>query len=345
MIDINELRRKLRSDNLIDHVDIHANVKPVLTELINRLEDAESDALEQARLNGIGSEREAALMAKLEAAEKERDNANAAAAGVALHAGAMQARLEMVEKERDALQAKIEQMEKQEPVALVKWQIGGPVVRIIGDVKPGDILYAIPGAQPEPSEQDASVRKAWARFSHELHRSPDAPYPGMADAFEQHFSQSFIDREWRAEAATWAAAWKAAKRHGAQPAPSIAEQDQINAEAAIRSIYGAQPAPSIKDAIIDDLQSQFDSEGITEHDSGDALIRLSDAIAAVEDNFAGAQPAPSVAEGWQLVPTAESRHPGIYKMLGALHAADNTPGMSEWESYRAMLSEAPEAKP
>ena len=59
----------------------------------------------------------------------------------------------------------------------------------------------------------------------------------------------------------------------------------------------------------------------------------------------GAQPAPSVPEGWQLVPTAESRHPGIYKMLGALHAADNTPGMSEWESYRAMLSEAPEAKP
>lgn len=58
----------------------------------------------------------------------------------------------------------------------------------------------------------------------------------------------------------------------------------------------AQPAPSIKDAIIDDLQSQFDSEGITEHDSGDALIRLSDAIAAVEDNFV--QPAPSVPEGF-----------------------------------------------
>ena len=72
------------------------------------------------------------------------------------------------------------------------------------------------GAQPAPSEQDASVRKAWARFSHELHRSPDAPYPGMADAFEQHFSQSFIDREWRAEATTWAAAWKAAKSHGAK---------------------------------------------------------------------------------------------------------------------------------
>ena len=69
--------------------------------------------------------------------------------------------------------------------------------------------------------QDESVRKAWARFSHELHRSPDAPYPGMSEAFEQHFSQSFTDREWRAEAATWAAAWKAAKRHGAQNGQSV----------------------------------------------------------------------------------------------------------------------------
>jgi len=59
----------------------------------------------------------------------------------------------------------------------------------------------------------------------------------------------------------------------------------------------------------------------------------------------GAQPAPSVPEGWKLVPTAESRHPGIYKMLGALHAIDNTRGASEWESYAAMLAVAPEAKP
>lgn len=44
-----------------------------ISELLDSLEAAESDALEQARLNGMGSEREAALMAKLEAAEKERD--------------------------------------------------------------------------------------------------------------------------------------------------------------------------------------------------------------------------------------------------------------------------------
>ena len=63
----------------------------VISELLDRLEAAEADALEQARLNGMGSEREAALMAKLEAAEKERD----------------------------ALRAKIEAMERQEPVG---WQ-------------------------------------------------------------------------------------------------------------------------------------------------------------------------------------------------------------------------------
>ena len=68
-----------------------------------------------------------------------------------------------------------------------------------------------------------SVRKAWARFSNELHRSPDAPYPGMSEAFEQHFSQSWTDKDWRNETRTWAAAWKAAKNHSAQPAPSVPE--------------------------------------------------------------------------------------------------------------------------
>ena len=41
-----------------------------ITELLDRLEASESECLEQARLNGMGAEREAALLAKLEAAEK-----------------------------------------------------------------------------------------------------------------------------------------------------------------------------------------------------------------------------------------------------------------------------------
>ena len=71
-------------------------------EMIDRLEAAESDAIEQARLNGMGASREAALMAKLEAAEKERDwNAE---------------RLEDAIEECTALRAKIEAAEKQKPV-------------------------------------------------------------------------------------------------------------------------------------------------------------------------------------------------------------------------------------
>ena len=52
----------------------YAEANPAtVIELLDRLEAAESDCLEQARQNGMGASREAALMAKLEAAEKERD--------------------------------------------------------------------------------------------------------------------------------------------------------------------------------------------------------------------------------------------------------------------------------
>ena len=178
-------------------------------------------------------------------------------------------------------------------------------------------------AQLAPVEQDTSVRKAWARFSNELHRSPDAPYPGMSEAFEQHFSQSFTDREWRAESATWAAAWKAAKRHEAQaqPAPSAPE-------GWLRAIDEALIVAHIGMANADDTYAQAKSKL-------DTLIGLHADIATD----------PAVNGGWKLVPTAESRHPGIHKMLNALHAVDNTPGASEWESYAAFLAATPEAKP
>ena len=132
-------------------------------------------------------------------------------------------------------------------------------------------------------EQFESVRKAWARFKNELHRSPDAPYPGMSEAFEQHFSQSFADREWRAESATWAAAWKAAKRHEAQEQPAPSE-DSITAgilsgmflsldghdkaqpgyewrkgwnDAIRQAMDYAQPAPSVPDDMIEQAVTRF----------------------------------------------------------------------------------------
>ena len=177
--------------------------------------------------------------------------------------------------------------------------------------------------QPAQSREDEAVRKAWARFSNELHRSPHAPYPGMSEAFEQHFSQSFTDREWRSESATWAAAWKAAKRHEAQAqlTPSIPE-------GWLRAIDEALIVAHIGMANADDTYAQAKSKL-------DTLIGLHVDIATD----------PAVNGGWKLVPTAESRHPGIHKMLNALHAVDNTPGASEWESYAAFLAAAPEAKP
>ena len=120
-------------------LDFIAAANPaVVIEILDRLEAAESECLEQARLNGMGSEREAALMAKLEAAERERD----------WHAE----RCEDAMNECAALRAKIAEMEKQEPVATV--------------IKEGDSrywmserlwtfpdgkypLYALPGAQGE----------------------------------------------------------------------------------------------------------------------------------------------------------------------------------------------------
>ena len=104
-----------------------------------------------------------------------------------------------------------------------------------------------------------------------------------------------VESDWPEYEPTWKAIETRVTGAQAQPAPSLASDD-----VSLISEGKTQPAQIVKDAIIDDLQSQFDTEGITEHDSGDALIRLSDAIAAVEDNFT--QPAPSVLEGW---PTEE----------------------------------------
>ena len=104
--------------------------------MIDRLEAAESDALEQARLNSMGASREASLLTKLEAAEKERDNANAAAVGIALKAQKLEedlaidtqrmailvAELNGAERERDALRAKIEAAERSDAESIAMYR-------------------------------------------------------------------------------------------------------------------------------------------------------------------------------------------------------------------------------
>ena len=150
MIDINELRRLAQaamtgpdgvSLNWVKLLqDFQKEASPAaVSELLDRLEEAESDAIGQALLNGVGASHEAALMAQLEQAENERDwNAE---------------RLEDAIEECAALQAKIEAMEQQEPVGwqrLYKDGSGSEDFTDLPDVfehqRP---LYALPGAQGE----------------------------------------------------------------------------------------------------------------------------------------------------------------------------------------------------
>ena len=177
--------------------------------------------------------------------------------------------------------------------------------------------YVPAEAQPAPSQEDESVRKSWARFSNELHRSPDAPYPGMSEAFEQHFSQSFTDREWRSESGTWAAAWKAAKRHDAQPAPSIPD-------GWLRAIDEALVVAHIGVANESDTYEQ-------------AKAKLDNLIGFHVDVATD----PAVNGGWKLVPI----EPTPTMITAALESSHAINAHRAEHCYRAMLAAAPEAKP
>ena len=97
-------------------------------EMIDRLEAAEADALEQARLNGMGASREAALIAKLEAAEKERDDvaqqlvqSEIGKREISEAHNAVTRRLSVLADENTALRAKIAEMERQAPSVPDGW--------------------------------------------------------------------------------------------------------------------------------------------------------------------------------------------------------------------------------
>ena len=130
-------------------------------EMIDRLESAESDALEQARLNGMGASREAALMAKLEAVEKERDVLRDRLALESQENGALRDSVDRACEERDALRAKIEAMERQKPVAWLHETrrdsdvVTDAVKHVWGKAVAGSLaaysipLYLAPGAKGE----------------------------------------------------------------------------------------------------------------------------------------------------------------------------------------------------
>ena len=144
MIDINKLRRLVQAATpgpdgvslnwvkLLQDFQKEAN-PAVINELLDRLEESEADAIEQALLLGMGSEREAALMAKLEAAEKERDT----------------------------LLARIEAMEKQEP---------GDILYLAPGAQPAPSIperWKLVPIEPTPSVPDAYWKQAVEEISDE----------------------------------------------------------------------------------------------------------------------------------------------------------------------------------
>ena len=108
-----------------------------MDEILDRLEAAESECLEQARLNGMGASREAALLAKLEAAEENRSH-------FLVKIGKLYAQC-------DALHAKIEQMEKQVPICRAEDLRHAEILLPSLGLMPEDKLYALPGAQTQPA--------------------------------------------------------------------------------------------------------------------------------------------------------------------------------------------------
>ncbi len=141
MIDTKELRRKLRSDDPIDHIDIHANVKPVLTELLDRLEAVEKERDSYKFAFSEYSE-------KTEWVQQGINDGTVSAKYLCWHrADVMSDLLRAVEKERDALRAKIEAMERQVPICRAEdLRYAENLLPALG-LMPEDKLYALPGAK------------------------------------------------------------------------------------------------------------------------------------------------------------------------------------------------------
>ena len=141
---------KITLNDLLNAKGVSEPLQGAVKALIDRLEAAESDGLEQARLNGIGAEKELALMAKLEAAEKERDE-------LRIELKETRYGVAVAHDTIKAMRAKIEAMEKQEPVAEIGQQysllfVGSGSMTEIAKrhgITIGSKLYALPGAKGE----------------------------------------------------------------------------------------------------------------------------------------------------------------------------------------------------
>lgn len=98
-------------------------------------------------------------------------------------------------------------------ITALREALAAPVVPEMHDA----LCPALTGGACACSRNPIGVDKAWAQFCGGIGRGPEAPYPGMIEAFEAHYAQSFTDKDWRKETGVWAAAWKAAVAAAPQP--------------------------------------------------------------------------------------------------------------------------------
>ena len=284
MIDINELRMVLAR-----HGTSVLNEDEIL-ELLDRLEAVESDALEQARLLGMGSSREAALMAKLEAAEKERDD-------VAMQLAQSEQGKRKISEECDALLARIKERERQEPVGTLHddgcfvWRETAPPPEQLCGLEDG----ALPRPRRKRRNQMSTEFKREERYivfklsdveryltdadrTH-LAMMKNEIDAGRACANKPPFKGLIVESDWPEYEPTWKAI--EARVTGAQPAPSFADAYQ-----------GAMEEVAIwkKRALeAEELNRKFIAEINGPTHMGEP-----------------AQPMPNVPDSWKLVP---AKHP------------------------------------
>lgn len=143
-------------------------------------------------------------------------------------------RLGALARENEDLKRRLAELEKQQPVterlveALLYWRDerrgAEPSLSVFARMA-DEALAAAEAQQAEPVNERV-IDRTGARFC-----GPDAPYPGMIEAFEAHYCQSFRDKDWRTEAACWAAAWRKAVLVANPQAEPVRLTDEQIAEA------------------------------------------------------------------------------------------------------------------
>lgn len=162
---------------------------------------------------------------------------------------------EVLARENEDLKRRLAELEKQQPVnerlveALLYWrdECRGAEPSLSVFARMADEALAAAEAQQAEPVNECVIDRTWVRFCGAFGDGPDAPYPGMIEAFEAHYGQSFRDKDWRTEAACWAAAWHKAVLVAAGRACAADDSDRVVVEIreavlqALGPVEGAEP--------------------------------------------------------------------------------------------------------